>query len=180
MPEPLISTCLKVAGYSAALGLSRPTSAVSVEAESIRQHATTVVEQVHRSLALFGSKAALISDLSALGDECGESNWDGYGAQQVNRVALKRAQDLIASLPDGVSLPEIAIEPDGRVSLDWMPANHRMLTMSVGSSDRLPYAWVDGTDRGHAVARLANGELPPRIIDEIRRFSRHEALVRAA
>jgi hypothetical protein len=180
MPEPLLSAGLMMAGYTAAVALSRPRSAVSAEAESVRLNASIVVEQVHRSVALFGPKAALISTLAALGEECREPNWDGYGAEPANLRALRRAEDLIASLPDDVPLPECAIEPDGCVSLDWMPAPYRTLTVSVGGSDRLPYAWVDGTDRGHAVARLVDGQLPPRILAEIRRFTSHEPSVRAA
>jgi hypothetical protein len=180
MPEPFLSAGLMVAGCSAAMGLTRPRTAVSAEAETVRLNASIVVEQVQRSVALYGPKATLISTLSALGDECREPNWDGYGAEPVNPSALKRNEDLIASLPDGLPLPECSIEPDGCVSLDWMPAPHRTLTMSVGANDRLPYAWVDGTDRGHAVAQLVDGELPPRILDEIRRFSSHEPSVRAA
>lgn len=180
MPEPFLSAGLMVAGYSAVDVLSRPRSAVSEEAESVRQNASIVVEQHYRSVALFGPKAKLISSLSTLGGECREPDWDGYGAEPVNLRALQYAEDLIASLPDGIPLPECSIEPDGCVSLDWMPAPHRTLTMSVGENGRLPYAWVDGTDRGHAVGRLLDGELPTRILDEIRRFSRNESLVRAA
>ena len=100
-----------------------------------------------------------------------EPNWDGYGAEPVNALAFQRAEQLVAALPDDLPLPECSIEPDGCVSLDWMPAPHRTLTVSVGAGERLPYAWVDGTDRGHAVARLAEGQFPPRILDEIRRLS---------
>jgi hypothetical protein len=180
MPEPLLSAGLMMAGYTAALALSRPRSAVSAEAESVRLNASVVVEQVHRSVALFGPKAALISSLATLGEECRESNWDGYGAQPASFHALRRAEDIIASLPDDLPLPVCSIEPDGCVSLDWMPARYRTLTVSTGESDRLPYAWVDGTDRGHAVARLVEGQLPPRILAEIRRFTSHEPSVRAA
>ena len=169
-----------MAGYTAAVALSRPRSAVSAEAESVRLNASIVVEQVHRSVALFGPKAALISTLAALGEECREPNWDGYGAEPASLRSLHRAEDLIASLPDDVPLPECSIEPDGCVSLDWMPAPYRTLTVSVGATDRLPYAWVDGTDRGHAVAKLVDGQLPPRILAEIRRFTSHEPSVRAA
>ncbi len=169
-----------VAGYSVALALSRPRSAVSAEAESVRSNASLVVGHVHRSVALFGPKATLISSLTALGEECREPDWDGYGAEPANPQALQRAGEAIAALPDDLPLPECSIEPDGCVSLDWMPAPHRTLTVSVGAGDRLPYAWVDGTDRGHAVARLVDGQLPARILDEIRRFTRHESSVRTA
>jgi len=180
MPEPFLSTGLMVAGYSAAVALSRPSSAVSAEAESVRHNASMVVGQVHRSIALYGPKATVISNLSALGQECREANWDGYGAEPVDPHALKRAGELIAAQPDDLPLPECSIEPDGCISLDWMPARHRTLTLSVSAGERLPYAWVDGTDHGHAVARLVDGQLPPRILDEIRRFSSHEPTVRAA
>lgn len=99
-----------------------------------------------------------------------EPNWDGYGAEPVNPLALRRAEGVIASLPDGLPRPECSIEPDGCVSLDWMPAPHRTLSVSVGAGDCLPYAWVDGTDRGQAVARLVDGKLAARIVEEIRRF----------
>jgi hypothetical protein len=116
-------------------------------------------------------KSSLMSSISALEEECCNTNWDSYGAEPASPLALRRAEDLIASLPDDLPLPGCSIEPDGCVSLDWMPAPYRTLTVSVGESDRLPYAWVDGDDRGHAVARLRDGQLPPRILSEIRRFS---------
>ena len=169
-----------LAGYSATVALSRPRSAVSPEAESVRLNASTVVEQVQRSLALYGPKAVLISTLTSLGEECRDSNWDGYEAEPANPNALNRAKDLIASFPDDLPLPECSIEPDGCVSLDWMPVPHRTLTLSVSANDRIPYAWIDGTDRGHAVARLINGQLPARILTEIRRLTSHESSVWAA
>lgn len=99
-----------------------------------------------------------------------EPNWDGYGAEPVNLLALRRAEDLLASLPGDLPRPECSVEPDGCVSLDWMPAPHRTLSVSVGAGEGLPYAWVDGTHRGHAVARWVDGQPPARVVEEIRRF----------
>lgn len=179
MPEPLLSVGL-IAGYSAAVALSRPRSAVSAVAQAVRRNASAVVEQVNRSVALFGPKAQWISGLAALAEECGVPNWDGYGAEPLSPRALAMAQKIIPSLPDDLPLPECSVEPDGCISLDWMPAPHRTLTVSVGESDRLPYAWVDGTSRGHAVERLVEGQLPSRILAEIRRFTAHESSLRTA
>ena len=179
MPEPLFTAGL-IAGYTAISLMSRSRSAVSAEAELVRVNASTLVEQVYRSVALYGPKALLISNLTSLGEECREPNWDGYGAEPANPNALNCAKDLIAALPDDLPLPECSIEPDGCVSLDWLPVPYRTLTLSVSANDRLPYAWIDGTDRGHAVARLIDGQLPPRIIAEIRRLVSYEPSVRAA
>jgi len=117
--------------------------------------------------------ARLISDLIEMASECRESDWDGYGAEPVDEQALELAQEIIYSLPDGVALPECSIEPDGGVSLDWMPSQSRTLTLSTNASGRIPYAWVDGTDRGHAVGRFQDGMLSARILEEIQRFSSH-------
>jgi hypothetical protein len=179
MPEPILSAGLMVAGYSAIQALSRPRSAISAEAEAVRANASIVVEQVNRSVALYGPKARLISALATLGEECSEPNWDGYGALPVSHQAIRRAGEIIASLPDDLLLPDCSAEPDGSISFDWMPDHYRTLTLSVGLNDRIPYAWVDGTNRGHAVARLIDSRLPLRILEEIRRFASHDSTIRA-
>lgn len=169
-----------VAGYTALTALSRQGSAVSPEAATVRQNASSVVERREQSVALFGPKAVAFSELAELSAECAVDDWDGYGATAVNRQALQLAKDIIRSLPDDVPMPSFSIEPDGCVSLDWMPSRSRTFTLSAGKSDRLPYAWIDGTDRGHAVARFADGQLPSRIIQEIHRICAHESSLRVA
>lgn len=121
--------------------------------------------------------AALIEAVMAEG--CHEANWDGYGAEPLDWNALELVQEIVLSLPDDVPMPSFSVEPDGCVSLDWMTTGNRTFTLSAGKTDRLPYAWIDGTDRGHAVARFVNGELPPRILQEIRRICAHDPAVRA-
>jgi hypothetical protein len=180
MPEPVLTVGLMMAGYAATVALSRPGSAVSREADAVRRNASSVVAQVQRSMALFGPKAAAISELFTLAEECRAPNWDGYGAESVDPDALELAKEIIDSLPEDLPLPESSIEPDGCVSLDWIPTRNRTFTISAGKSDRLPYAWLDGTDRGHAVARFVDGQLPPRILEEIKRICGHDPSVRAA
>lgn len=171
---------MMMAGYAAASALSRPSSAVSREAAAVRRNASSVVESVEKSVALFGPKAQALSTLNFLASECRTPDWDGYGAEPVDGNALRMARDLIRSMPDNLSLPTFSIEPDGCVSLDWLPSRTRTFTLSAGKTDRLPYAWIDGTDRGHAVAKFVNGMLPPRILEEIRRICSHDAPLRTA
>ena len=179
MPEPVFLG-LMAAGYATAVTLSRPGSAVSREAGAVRRNAAAVVERTESSIALFGEKADALSILAVLADECKEADWDGYGAEPLDRNALELAREIVRSLPDDVPMPSFSIEPDGCVSLDWIPTRSRTFTLSAGKSDRLPYAWIDGTDRGHAVARFVNGTLSPRILQEIRRICSHDLAVRAA
>lgn len=117
---------------------------------------------------LFGPKAAVISQLWALAEECSAGNWDGEGALPLSASAACEAEAFIRSLPDGMPVPELSAEPDGSISLDWIRSRHSLLSLSIGASDRLAYAWLDGSDRGHAVARFDGEQVPPRIIEGIR------------
>ena len=91
---------------------------------------------------------SLLTKLNRLSVECSEDDWDGYGAESVKATALLRAEAFVRALPDNIPLPEVSVEPDGAVAFDWMPLPSKTFTLSVSGSNRLAYAWIDGTDRG--------------------------------
>ena len=155
-------------GFAPLYSLARSGSAISAEAQAVQRAATIVVDSVERSQALFGDKAAAISQVWALANECGQPSWDGDDALPVDHMAVFKAVAFIRALPDGVPLPEFAPEPDGSLSLDWISSRNRLFSLSVGTGDRLPYAWLDGTDKGHAVAHFDGESVPPRILEGIR------------
>ncbi|MDA1067440.1 MAG: hypothetical protein O3C43_13150 [Verrucomicrobia bacterium] len=169
MPEPFLAMAL--AGYAALQPLRRSGSAVSLEAKAAKEYASVVYDHVESSWALFGKKEAIITKIREFGIECAEADWDGYDAEPVSQNALERAEVFIRSLPESISMPEVSVEPDGDLSFDWNPTSTKTFSVSVGSSDRFAYAWFDGTDRGHAVARSSNGEVPARILEEIQRIT---------
>lgn len=80
----------------------------------------------------------------------------------VSTAAVERALRLVRSLPNDAPTPDVAIDPDGEVALDWMPSRTRMLSISVGDSDRLAYAWLDGSNRSHGVFRFSGA--PPKLL----------------
>lgn len=166
MPEPVLTTALGayVAGYAALYGCGRRDTAVSQEIRSARIEAAKYFE---RSQALFGAKAAAISSLHEIADECSGENWDGYGAEPINLLALWNAEDLIRALPDGFPVPEVAPEPDGSISLDWTESVTRRLSASIGPSNRFAFAWLNGTERGHAVVAFEGVTLPDLFISVI-------------
>ena len=174
MPKPFsvaVGACCL--GYSALAAYSRVGSAVSPEAAAARQSAYAVVESGERSHALFGGKSGAISELRALANECAEAGWDGDSADGMDSLALESAQDFVRALPEGFPLPEFAPEPDGSVSLDWTTSRHRRFTLSIGNSNRLAYAWLDGADKGHGVARFDGSSVPPRILEGVRSILNH-------
>jgi hypothetical protein len=167
MPEPISTIGLGFAGYVTLSTYARGGSAISVEASAARNAANAVITSMERSQAIFGETTAAISQLRTLASECGEENWDGYGAAIIDPRAVSNAEAIVRALPMGVPLPEFAPEPDGSVSLDWIQSRTRRFSLSVGRTQRLAYAWLDGTDRGHGVATFDGSTIPTRIIEGI-------------
>jgi len=159
-------------GIYAAFGATAQSStAVSYEAKAVAQDTKKIDSAVEHSESLFGAKADAISELRAIAEECGEEGWDGEGASAVEPWAVYNAERFIRVFPGECPMPEITPEPDGCVGLDWSVGRSRVFSVSFGSSPRLAYAWLDGTDRGHAVARFDGETIPRRILDGIRELT---------
>lgn len=176
MPEPVSVTTFGIcylAGYAALSVYARGGSAISTEAQAAQRAATAVVQSAERSQALFGAKAAAISCLRALAIECGQRDWDANNAKAIDPLAVVTAEEFVRAMPDGLPLPEFAPEPDGSISLDWIQSRNRLFSVSVGTSQRLAYAWVDGADKGHGVARFDGDRIPRRVIEGIREIMNH-------
>ncbi len=170
MPEPIFAAGL-AASYLSFAPLRRPSSAVSAEADSVHGSAQEIATWSEKSVSLFGERQNALSTLVELADECGSEGWDGYGASAVEPSSLLYAEEFIRMLPDSLPMPELSVDPDGCVSFDWLPSQTSTFTMSLGVNGRIPYAWVDGSNRGSAVERYSHSEIPPRILDEIRRIA---------
>lgn len=154
-------------GYLALNAYAGRCSAVSREAGALSRAVAAVVESAERSHALFGRKADALSRLSDLASECAEDDWDANGGSAVDPIAVKHAEAFIRVLPDHLPMPEFAADPDGAVSLDWIAARNRVFSVSIGASNRLAYAWLDGTDKGHCVASFDGTSVPRRLMDTL-------------
>ncbi len=150
---------------------SHQDSAVSIEAQALSLAEISVAESMERSIALFGPKAAALSELEELMNECAQPGWDGENAAPLSGVAAIFAAQLIRVLPDDVRPPELAPETDGAISLDWIRSKNRLVSLSVGAGPRLPYAWLDGGEKGHGVALFDGERFPPRVLEVIRAIS---------
>jgi len=180
MPEPVSTTvgiyCL---GYAALNAYARQGSAVSQEAAALTRAASALVRSAEDSQSLFGRKSAFLSGLRALAAECSEADWDGEAAAPVDGAALASAEAFIRALPEEIPLPEYAPEPDGSLSLDWILSQKRLFSLSIGSGNRLAYAWLDGSDKGHGVSSFDGVSVPTRVLSGIQSIVGH-ASVRAA
>jgi hypothetical protein len=168
MPEPVSAIGVGfLAGYAALQLAARASSAVSPEAKVVRKNASALVDSAERSVALFGAKNTALSQLFSLVDECSEQGWDGDDAAPLHPMAASLAAEFVRALPDNFPLPEFTPELDGCIALDWIESPTRHLSVSFGLNNRLAYAWLDGTDKGHGVASFDGEFIPPRVIAAI-------------
>ena len=70
-------------------------------------------------------------------------------------------------------MPEFTAEPDGSVSLDWIVAKYRLFSVGVGAENRIAYAWLDGSEKGHAVANFDGMTIPAKVRDGIESIIGH-------
>lgn len=163
-------------GYAFA-GYTEPTSAISHEAHLVGQAASQVMRGRQSSESLFGPKAQVLSRLTlTVRDLYVDDDQDA-----VLPGAFRNASLLLVALPDDLPLPEIGIDPDGAISLTWLMSRSRMFSVSVNRSERMAYAWLDGSDRGHAVDRFRPPAVPPVFLSTLRLIVANDrSLVRAA
>ena len=174
MPEPVSATIgICLAGYTFLSSYAHGDNAISPEARAVQEVVTAARESVELSQALFGAKAAALSELTALANECAVHGWDGEEASAIDPLAIHMAEQFVRALPDTLPLPEFAAEPDGSVSLDWIESRSRLFSLSVGASHRLAYAWLDGTDRGHGVVGFDGQRIPRKVIEGICDLTTH-------
>ncbi|MDP2957933.1 MAG: hypothetical protein Q8N53_16010 [Longimicrobiales bacterium] len=71
--------------------------------------------------------------------------------------AFARVRDLLDSLPHAFPVPEVGLDPDGEIALDWIRPDHTMVSLSLGGEGDVSYAGLfrDGTARG--MLRLGMG-----------------------
>lgn len=158
---------MSLSGHLALQALAGGGSAISAEANAVYEAANDVTNSAEQSIVLFGAKADALSRLAELVTECTEAGWDGANALAIDGIAIYNVKRFIRAFPENIQLPEFAPEPDGSISLDWIKTRDRVLSLSIGRSGKVAYAWIDGGDNGYAVARFDGRTIPGRIVDEI-------------
>jgi hypothetical protein len=164
MPEPFTTVA---AGIGIACAIARQGNTVSPEGRELISRVHAVRSAYEDSHALFGPQASLLARLRELAYECGEADWDGYGAEPISEDAAELAADFLRALPPGFPLPDLCAEPDGSLGMEWSSGGFKRAALSFGDSNRLAFAWVDGSDRGHAVVHFDGAILPSLIASRI-------------
>jgi hypothetical protein len=115
-----------------------------------------------QSVFFSGNAQTALADLDALSLEAASDNWDGDESKKLSPISRELARKLILTMPRQWSPPEVGVEADGEVSLDWKAGNSKLLSVTVRENGKLVYAWLFGTERGYGVAEF--GESVPAVL----------------
>jgi hypothetical protein len=112
---------------------------------------------------------AALRDLVDLFDDARSED----GGEQVDVRAFARTRDLLDRLPHGFDVPEVGMDPDGEIALDWIRHDRTMLSLSIGALGDLSYAAHLRDRTAHGVIKLGNGF--PGALTELLRTLYHPA-----
>jgi len=99
-----------------------------------------------------------------------KAGWDGYGAAAASAGSHRTACKFIERLPQDVVDPEVGMDPDGEISLEWFGANHdHVLSISFGADERLSFAFRNGMERRKGITVLRE-QLPAELLTYLKSF----------
>ena len=140
---------------------------ISSEAGVLRRAARETQNSAEQSQALFGEKGSTIGKIQELVEECSSVGWDGYDGCPISPRTANFANDFIRVLSPSLAMPDISAEPDGEIALEWIASRSKVFSISLGETNRISYAWIDGGDHGHAVAIFDGQKVPRKIVEGI-------------
>ncbi len=112
----------------------------------------------------------LLDRLYAVFSEGRTPGWDGYGARAASYESYLGAKRFIEALPGEFHPPEIALDPDGEICLEWRAGTGGTFSISIGASGELTYAGkFSSTARTHGIEPFTD-QIPGVILGNLRRL----------
>ena len=166
MPEPVsMIAAVSVFGFAGLLPRLFSSSGVSPEAQKVGSIACATFRHGEESFALNGELITAFETLDNVVEESSECGWDGQAAPPVPLMAQIQARNFLRALPPGFPAPEFAIEPDdGSISMEWHKSYRRVFSVSIGKTNRLAFAGLNGGDKWNGVSSFDGASIPPDLL----------------
>ena len=123
---------------------------------------------LHDVETLSAALSRWIRDLDEICEEAATENWDGEGAVPVQPGARGYAIALATELAPGTRFPEVAVDPDGEISLGWHVGSD-VFSVSISGTGRLSYAGLFGASDCHGTEWMV-ARVPFEIARQLDRF----------
>lgn len=143
--------------------------AVSEEARVLHRLITAAWQFPH-SVAVGEPKRAAQEALAAAYAGARVEDWDGEGSARVEPSTYAHADQFLRLLPSSTFVPDITVDTDGEILLEWDYGRRQVFSVSVGRDGTLTFAGLFGHEKIHGTAHLRES-LPPVISACLERFS---------
>lgn len=168
---PIVAAAGLVAGNHLLARFDRGDALISQAGRFLSYEASRYQNYSIEPISLAGSRGALLEDLADLISEHRLFAWDGEQAPPVGSLTIARAKQFIAALPDDIQNPDLAVEPDdGSISMEWYGGYRQVASVSIGGTNRLAFAALQGTDVVNGAFRFSREELPQTVLTAIRQI----------
>lgn len=124
---------------------------MSESANAVQQQSFELQTDFARTITFGEHLAKIMENLLEVKAEHTEDNWDGYGAKAINDDSYKNAFQFALSLPSNLPIPDIYVEPDGEVTFEWYEDKRKVLSISIGSKNKLAYAGLFGASKTYGI-----------------------------
>jgi len=111
---------------------------------------------VDRSVTLGEPRDRLREALNEAFQRANRPNWDGEGAEPADPLSFRYSCSFVMALPTSVPVPEVSVDPDGEMCLEWDYGARSVFSVSVGRDGTLTYAGLFGTRKRHGVEPFAD------------------------
>jgi hypothetical protein len=120
------------------VGSGTDDSGIGTDSDDLRKIYGEAVE--HLSEPVSSERRRILSELTKIGRQCSEPNWDGYNANPISAGAIEALEELVRQLPWNSPLPDDVVpEPSGGVGIEWYPHPGRSLIVSSNGHRELSY-----------------------------------------
>ncbi|MEA3421122.1 MAG: hypothetical protein U9Q97_05535 [Acidobacteriota bacterium] len=140
---------------------------VSDDVQALNLFVEEMFEDCSQSVIISANES--MQELYNLLEECSTENWDGYGAQPIDPDSFNEAERFIRALPTTISKPEVAVDPDGEISLEWYFEPRKVFSVSIGKRNEIKYAGLYGLNKTYGREYFDN-EIPKAIFDNLDRL----------
>jgi len=143
-------------------------STVSEDASELREASQKAEDDYSNSASIGLYRRQLLEALVNAFEEAGEENWDGYGASAADPRAYEYAVRLLSQFPTTIPRPDIAIDVDGHVALEWDFEPRRIVSVRVGGDGTIYYAGLLGYSTFHG-SEVPSDSIPDAVAQAIDR-----------
>jgi hypothetical protein len=104
----------------------------------------------------FAAKGAFPQLLEVF-EECSSEGWDGEQAKAISVEVLQCTIRFLNSFPSDIEIPEVGVEPDGAITLEWYRSSNKVISISINPDGWAYWAALIGTSKRHGADYAMGG-----------------------